>query len=487
MDSITLSLRDAERDAVASFNAGLQAHAAGDAQTALRLWNEAWDRSRALLPAAQNLLALHLDAGNYAAADAIYTHLLLEDPFDANLWVRQAALRRRLGQFERARDGYLRAIGLHPYFRYWHDELAELYALLGQPEAAARQRERALGLDADMVELAYDDAMVHLRAGRHSIAGACAEAILEDFAAHTEARILLVEAHAREGAIDEARAAIDEALAAATPATALRLRFERAKLLATADPATAADDLTTVLRAEPRFGRARALAESLGLQVEAPAAEAVPPAETALLSSERLATLAGGAFGGDAPRLLTPDPRLPWQLRLDHLLRQALALPSPALRPGRVALVVEPAAASTPIVIELLGLLMHPDFALDFDPAHPRLCWFEADAGAPTIANAGWLGSPELPQIQPHGWDATLFGIPLEAALDALQEAGGSEGFNLILFVGSGRLPDAATDAAKRLRHLPVYQMAHLGGAAGNQLQLRLSGLAPNWVDLPTG
>ena len=68
MDSITLSLRDAERDAVASFNAGLQAHAAGDPQAALRLWNEAWDRSRALLPAAHNLLALHLDAGNYAAA-----------------------------------------------------------------------------------------------------------------------------------------------------------------------------------------------------------------------------------------------------------------------------------------------------------------------------------------------------------------------------------------------------------------------------------
>jgi hypothetical protein len=157
------------------------------------------------------------------------------------------------------------------------------------------------------------------------------------------------------------------------------------------------------------------------------------------------------------------------------------------LRPGRVALVVEPAAASTPIVIELLGLLMHPDFALGFDPEHPRLCWFEADAGAPAIANAGWLGSPALPQIQPHGWDATLFGIPLEAALDAIHEAGGSEGFNLILFVGSGRLPDAATDAAKRLRHLPLYQMAHLGGAAGNQLQLRLSGLAPNWVDLPTG
>lgn len=487
MDSITLSLRDAERDAVASFNAGLQAHAAGDTQTALHLWNEAWDRSRALLPAAHNLLALHLDAGNYAAAEAIYKDLLLEDPFDANLHVRQAALRRRLGQFERARDGYLRAIGLHPYFRYWHDELAEIYALLGQPEAAARQRERALGLDADMVELAYDDAMVHLRAGRHTIASACAEAILEDFPAHTEARILLVEAHAREGALDEARAAISEALIAATPETALRLRFERARLLATADPATATEDLIAVLSAEPRFGRAIALADSLGLPVQAPAAEAAPPTETAVLSPERLETLAGGTFGGDAPRLLTPDPRLPWQLRLDHLLRQALALPSPALRPGRVALVVEPAAASTPIVIELLGLLMHPDFALGFDPAHPRLCWFEADAGAPAIANAGWLGSPALPQIQPHGWDATLFGIPLEAALEAIHEAGGSEGFNLILFVGSGRLPDAATDAAKRLRHLPVYQMAHLGGAAGNQLQLRLSGLAPNWVDLPTG
>ena len=486
MDPITLSLRDAERDAVASFNAGLLAHAAGDAQTALRCWNEAWDRSRALLPAAQNLLALHLDAGNYAAADAIYTDLLLEDPFDANLWVRQAALRRRLGRFESARDGYLRAIGLHPYFRYWHDELAELYALLGQPEAAARQRERALGLDADMVELAYDDAMVHLRAGRHSIASACAEAILEDFPAHTEARLLLVEAHAREGALTEARAAIDEALPVATPATALRLRFERARLLAGTDPAAAADDLVAVLNAEPGFGRGRALAESLGLTLEAPNADAAHAAETALLSPDRLATLASGTFGGDAPRLLAPDPRLPWQLRLDHLLRQALALPSPALRPGRVALVVEPAAASTPIVIELLGLLMHPDFGLAFDPAHPRLCWLEADASAPAIGNAGWLGSPEMPQIQPHGWDATLFGLPLEAALDALQEAGGSEGFNLILFVGSGRLTDLATDAAKRLRHLPVYQMAHLGGAPGNQLQLRLSGLAPNWVDLPT-
>jgi tetratricopeptide (TPR) repeat protein len=487
MDSITLSLRDAERDAVASFNAGLQAHAEGDAQTALRLWNQAWDRSRALLPAAQNLLALHLDAGNYAAADAIYTELLLEDPFDANLWVRQAALRRRLGRFESARDGYLRAIAIHPYFRYWHDELAEIYALLGQPEAAARQRERALGLDADMVELAYDDAMVHLRAGHHAIASACAEAILEDFPAHTEARLLLVEAHAREGALDEARTSIEEALVASTSETSLRLRFERAKLLAAADPATAADDITTVLRAEPRFGRAVALAQSLGLTLEAPDADVAQPAETAVLSHERLATLAGGAFGGDAPRLLTPDPRLPWQLRVDHLLRQALAIPSPALRPGRVALVVEPAAASTPIVIELLGLLMQPDFALEFDPAHPRLCWFEADASAPAIANAGWLGSPELPQIQPHGWDATLFGLPLEAALDALHEAGGSEGFNLILFVGSGCLPDLGTDAAKRLRHLPVYQMAHLGGASGNQLQLRLSGLAPNWVDLPTG
>lgn len=487
MDPITLSLRDAERDAVALFNAGLQAHAAGDPQAALRCWNEAWDRSRALLPAAQNLLALHLDAGNYAAADAIYADLLLDDPFDANLRVRQAALRRRLGQFERARDGYLRAIALHPYFRYWHDELAEIYALLGQPEAAARQRERALGLDADMVELAYDDAMVHLRAGRHTIASACAEAILEDFPAHTEARLLLVEAQAREGAIDEARAALSEALIAATPETALRLRFERARLLATTEPATATEDLIAVLTAEPRFGRAIALANSLGLTREAPEAGEPPLAASAVLSPERLATLAAGTFGGDTPRLLTPDPRLPWQLRLDQLLRQALAIPSPALRPGRVALVVEPAAASTPIVIELLGLLMHPDFALGFDPAHPRLCWFEADAGAPAIANAGWLGSPELPQIQPHGWDATLFGVPLEAALDAIHEAGGSEGFNLILFVGSGRLPDAATDAAKRLRHLPVYQMAHLGGAAGNQLQLRLSGLAPNWVDLPTG
>jgi hypothetical protein len=338
-----------------------------------------------------------------------------------------------------------------------------------------------------MVELAYDDAMVHLRAGRHTIASACAEAILEDFPAHTEARILLVEAHAREGAIDEARAAISEALIAATPETALRLRFERARLLATADPATATEDLIAVLAAEPRFGRAIALAKSLGLPAEAPNADNAPLTASAVLSPERLETLPAGTFGGDAPRLLTPDPRLPWQLRLDHLLRQALAVPSPALRPGRVALVVEPAAASTPIVIELLGLLMHPDFALGFDPEHPRLCWFEADAGAPAIANAGWLGSPALPQIQPHGWDATLFGIPLEAALDAIHEAGGSEGFNLILFVGSGRLPDAATDAAKRLRHLPLYQMAHLGGAAGNQLQLRLSGLAPNWVDLPTG
>ena len=483
MEPISLPLRDAERDAIAAFNAGLQAHATGNLDAAQLLWRESWERSHALLPAAHNLLALHLEAGDYAAADLIYAELLAEDPFDPNLWVRQAALRRRLGRFEEARDGYLRAIAIHPYFRYWHDELAEIYALLGQPEAAARQRERALGLDADMVELAYDDAMVHLRAGRYAIAFACAEAVLEDFPAHTEARLLLIEALAGDGDINGAVAAIDTALSAAAPPATLRLRFERARLLATTDPDAATADLRTVLHDEPGFGRGRALAAHLGLDLPE-AAIAAPVTTGPLLSEDRLAALAGGRFGDDPPRLLAPDPRLPWQLRIDHLLRQALALPSPALRPGRIALVVEPSAEATPLVIDLLSLVMHPDFGLADNPDQPRLFWLEADAASAAIAAAGWLGSPELPQIQPHGWSSTLFGTPLEASLDALLEAGGDEGFNLVLFVGSGRLPDAAPEVAKRLRHLPVYQMAQLGGGAINPLHDRLSGLAPNWVDL---
>lgn len=483
MEPISLPLRDAERDAIAAFNAGVQAHASGNLEAAQLLWRESWDGSRAMVPAAHNLLSLHLEAGDYPAADLLYSELLAEDPFDPNLWVRQAALRRRLGRFEEARDGYLRAIALHPYFRYWHDELAEIYALLGQPEAAARQRERALGLDADMVELAYDDAMVHLRAGRFAIAAACAEAILEDFPGHAEARLLLAEAYAGDGDHDAAIAALDIALAAAAPPASLRLRFERAKLLASTDPAAAAAEIQMVLGDEPRFGRGRALASQLGLSLP-DATESPTPSGGPLLSSDRLAALAGGRFGDDLPRLLAPDPRLPWQLRMDHLLRQALALPSRAIRPGRVALVVEPAAPVTPLVIELLGLLMHPDFGLAFDAAQPRLFWLEADPGAAAIATAGWLGSPELPQIQPHGWSSTLFGVPLEATLDALIEAGGDEGFNLVLFIGSGRVPDPSAEVAKRLRHLPVYQMAHLGGGAINPLHDRLSGLAPNWVDL---
>ena len=485
MEPITLYLRNAERDAVAAFNAGVNAHAAGNLDAAKLLWREAWDGSRAVTPAGRNLLALHLDAGEYAEAATLSAELLEHDPFDADLWVRTASLHRRLGRYELARDAYLRAIALHPYFRYWHDELAEVYALLGCPDDAARQRERGLGLDADTVELAYDDAMVHLRDGRYPIAAACAEAILEEFPGHTEARLLLASAHARGGDTVEALTALDDAIETAQPPASHRLRFERALLLADTQPERAAEDLALVLAAEPAFGRGRALAELLNMTpppvASTPAADATQP----LLSDRRLATFAGAGFGSDIPRLLLPDPKLPWQRRAEHLLRQLLAVPSASGMRGRVALVVEPTATATPLVVELVGLLMQPDFQMNEAGERPRLYWLESDETGSTFAHAGWLGSPELPQIQPHGWSAASPGIALDAALEHLHDAGGGEGFHLILFIGSGRISDAGSDVAKRVRGMTVAQMGHLGGPS-SQLRDRLGSIAPNWADLPT-
>ena len=485
MEPITLYLRDAERDAVAAFNAGVQAYAAGNPDAAALLWREAWNGSRALTPAGRNLLALHLDAGDYAEAAARCAELLELDPFDADLWVRAAALHRRLGRYEAARDAYLRAIALHPYFRYWHDELAEVFALLGLPVEAARQRERGLGLDADAVELAFDDATVHLREGRFPIAAACAEAILEEFPAHTEARILLAAAQARCGNRDGAIATLDAGLESAQPPASLRLRFERACLRVDDQPEQAMADLSIVLGDAPNFGRGRALAEKIGMALPPAGPAQLVPITGPLLSDERLAALAGGTFGADLPRLLLPDPKLPWQTRSEHLLRQLLAVPTASAQRGRVALVVEPSASATTIVVELIGLLMQSDFQMNEPSGRPRLYWLEGDEAGTGFAQAGWLGSPDLPQIQPHGWHEKAAGLALEAALELLQAAGGDEGFQLVLFVGSGRVSDVGADFAKRLRGLSVAQMGHIGGPS-TQLRDRLGAIAPNWADLPT-
>jgi tetratricopeptide (TPR) repeat protein len=500
-----IEISDERLAAIEAFNRGVRAMEEGLSDAAVAEWKAAWTADRGIVTAARNLLAYYIEQGAYAEGERICRDLLEQDPFDTDALIRHAALLRRLGRNEASCEAYKRAISIYPYYRHWYDELAEVLDLIGDVEEASRWRERGMTLDADMAEMAYDDAVRHLRRGNAEVAVACLQAVIEDFPANTDARLALATGLERLGRVEEALEEYAKALELTDVAQA-RIHFRRAKLLLRLNRRDdAVLDLEFALDHEPRYGRAIKLMRRVdpwSTALNNVSDKGASPGASGLLAAARPdqpgthepVDATGGqprTVRADAPRLLPPDKFLAWDRQVYHVLTQALSIAGPTGRPGRVGLVIEPLAELAPAMTTVLNFIRRPEFGLNLlaNPNWPRVAWLEMELEAGSapggVSSGGWLGTPGGPEVTFAGWGTPADGLPIDDALQALRDAGGDDGFNVILVAGSGRVRADQNDTVRHLRRLPCFQLVMLRPQhAAPDLSLRLQGIAPNWVEI---
>lgn len=473
-------------DAIRAYNEGVRAMQAGDSDAAAAAWTRAVELDPGMTPALRNLVVFYEERDRLAEVVQAYDAILAFDPFDTEALIRQASAYRRTGNSSAAIANYEKAIAIYPYFRFWYAELATIYDQIGETDTGELWRERAMQLDSDEAEMAFEDGVRQQRAGNTDLAVAIFEAVIEDQPANLEARVRLASLLASTGRGEEAREQLDMAFEMTDAAPALVL-YHRARLRSAAgDLDGAADDLRAAIDDEPTFGRARRLLERIeGTKGEGPpgkSADIPPVADTVGVASGEGSISQLEAL---APRLDAPNPDDDWLEQLRFVVAQAADLESRTGRPGRVAILLDADVRLVPASNAVLHLVTDPELGLvTDDDSRVYVIEGEAHTGASRhgVIDEGWLGKD---YHGPHHdqWSAECEGLVLDRMLEAAQLAVGSDGFNLVLIVAGGRIRADQTHTLSFARHVPTYQYAVVTTPSHDtDLHDRLAGHVPNLV-----
>lgn len=463
-------------DAIRAFNEGVQAMQEGDSDRAAARWQAAADRDPGMLPALHNLVVHHEQRGLTEEVIATYDRMLAFDPFHTEALIRQASAYRRAGQIAPAIANYERAISVYPYFRHWYEELATLHDQAGDNTSSAGWREKARGLDTDEAEMAFEDGVRQQRGENFELAVAIFEAVLEDQPGNLDARVRLAEClHA----LDRTNDAVQELtkpfeLNAGAQAAALlhRARF----LLRDGNTDAAAADLEAALQLAPSFGRAQRLLRSIRAAAEVP-----PQPSEAPLSRPAPAQSSVG------PQLRMPPEDTPWLERVRFMIHQATELKSRTGKPGRIAVLFESAVEVHPLAVSIMQLIARPELQLVGNGASRVFC-IEGESAPEATEHGtlaeGWYGASYFtPEYD--AWISNSPGMPIDRMLESAQLAVGSDGFNLLLIVGTGKVREDQTATERYLRAVPTYQTAVItipGGDTG--LTARVASHVPNFIEV---
>ncbi len=245
--------------ATIAFNEGVEAMKQGDDATAIAHWERAAGIDQTLVPAIHNLVVYHEGKMQFDRVVDLYDRILRIDPYHTRSLIRQAAALRRSKRINDAIANYQRAIAVHPWFRHWYNELAELYDALGETGIATSWRERGAKLDLDETEMASEDGVRSLKRGNHNLAIACFEAVLDEVPGHIEARVMLADALHSSGNTASALSHLQTALEHAKDTPAI-VHYHRARILFDTERyPEASAELRNALDIEPGYGRAEYL------------------------------------------------------------------------------------------------------------------------------------------------------------------------------------------------------------------------------------
>lgn len=472
---------------IEAFNAGVRAMVAGDGATAARAWEAASGADAALVPAHYNIAIWHEERNDWARAGAAWKRLLAADPYDTRALVRLSVALRSQGDAAGALKVLEVAVRLYPYFKSWYDDMAALLDQVGRSGEATMWRSRGEKLDTDAVEMALDDGVRNLRQGNWDLACACLEAILEDWPENVDARIRLAQAQAGSGQIEAAVASLRAALQHADAGPA-RVHYQLGRILAHAGQTEAAvGELQRALKLEPNYGLANELLARLRFSPGTPDAQRSNPSSSvrtgAMSAYVRVDSATSNPPHGEPPVFAAPDVTQPWEDRVRSLIRQASLLPGPTGRPPRVALIVERNSALAPLAAHVAAVLSGPELTKMPDGAQPVFV-VESDVRPGEVAG-GWLGSDAYPTLDVARWPQHSEPLAIDELLAAVSRAAGTDGFNLVLIVSSGRVRPDQNNTSRAIRGIQAYQFASVAPTGrSTDLALRFGGVAPNWAEI---
>lgn len=486
-------------EAIVAFNEGVRQMQAGQQADAVRSWERACELDQHMAPAYHNLIVYYGEQEMWDRVVDCYAALLLLDPFDTRLLVRQAGALRRADRAAEAVQNYQRAIRIYPYFRFWYQELAELLEQVGEGDEAKHWQQRGAALDSDEAEMAWEDGVRHLRGMNLPLAIACFEAVVDEYPENVDARLRLATALERNGDVDGALAQLGETFEVA-PEPAL-VHFHRARMLARHDRLEEArGDLEDALRMEPTYGRARGLlnqvlwqltssdnATTHGTREESETSDNKAPAAAAA----NLTQIEPPRPAFEVPSLPVPDSSQRWDEQVRQLVRQAAQVPGPEGHPPRMSLLLEMNRELVGVASRTLELLSGPELSRLPGGVQPVYV-IEGEpyegAGTEGISASGWLGSDGYRAVDFRRWATPRDGLPIDAMLSRLGEVGGTEGFNLVLIISTGRVRADQSRTLGIVRRLPCFQIALVSaGERSNDLSMRMQGVAPNWAEVVGG
>ncbi|MCA9564052.1 MAG: hypothetical protein KC561_11220, partial [Myxococcales bacterium] len=321
-----------------------------------------------------------------------------------------------------------------------------------------------------------------------------------------DARLRLAEVLQHLGDPSLVLSQFDQAYAMAPVAKGLVLFKKGQYLIRSGRMDEAIEALAAAVQTEPQYRKASRVLIALQVDKEQAAAPPTrrpsnigfsetipdPSAEQPLLNAEDIGM---EVLGGDdwppaqLPQFASPNPKLPWQQQLRQALDQALGRSAPDGSEPHVALIIEPLSDLGPLVSHTLSELRGLGRSLRADRERSNIFVVEGakhqNNGATTDQRAGWLGRDEVMMDHPSQWTAGRPGVSLKTALDALADGGGTQGFNCILIIASGRCQGERFDiastlgAAKPLSVLFLHPPYHY-----SDLRLALASSSPNYMEI---
>lgn len=459
-------------EALEHYNRGVEAMSAGDLRLAVMSWRQAVETEGALVCARRNLAVAYEELERFEDALEQWTEVLALEPWHTEALVRQASALAAAGRRAEAIANYERALGIYPYFRFWYQELADLLDEDGRPEDALRWRQRGQRIDADEADMALEDAQGALRRGDLGLAVTILDAVLEELPGNLEARFSLAQAHSARADHAASLSQLDAALEQADATRPLVFLHRAAARLRAGDGAGAEADLREALDLEPRYGRAATLLESLrALRGETEAeAPSTPPASSQTGKQPKV-----------TGQVATRDGQ--WVQGLRPLLAEVGQGRGRDGKPGRLAVLYQPAVQLVPAVEGFFGLL--EERALGFVGGGERIWLCEAalrpSPGA-NVAQEGWLGGERTPELRLHAWGEPPSVTQLEPLLMAAEDAGGAVGFHTLIVLAAGPVRADGPHLSSLLRRIASERVVvlPLGDAAG-ALTSVLDASAPGW------
>jgi predicted O-linked N-acetylglucosamine transferase (SPINDLY family) len=141
----------------------------------------------ATISQALSIALAHHQAGRLVAAEQIYRQILQAEPQHADALHLLGVMSHQAGQEAVAADYIARAIAIDASVPLYHNNLGEIYRLLGRPEEAVVCCRRALQMRPDYVEAHYNLGVALQYLGKFAEAAACYRRALELYPEYAEA------------------------------------------------------------------------------------------------------------------------------------------------------------------------------------------------------------------------------------------------------------------------------------------------------------